>query len=48
MRKFIETNLDQKISFHLIDKKLMAYSTEVNPCIYVSATLKGNRIETKS
>ena len=30
LRRLIETNLDKKISFHLIDKKLMAYSSEVN------------------
>ena len=44
LRRIIEKNIPEKISFHLIGKKLMAYSTDINPCIYLAATLEGNGI----
>ena len=32
---------EEMVSFKTVGKWLMIYSSDVNPCIYVTATLKG-------
>ena len=41
LRRLIESHFEEKISFHLVGKRSMVYSSDVNPCIYVAATLQG-------
>ena len=39
LRKIIETNFEEMVSFQIVGKQLMIYSSDVNSCIYVAATL---------
>ena len=40
LRKIIETNFEEIVSFQIVGKQLMIYSSDVNPCTYVAAALK--------
>ena len=41
LRRKIETNFEEMVSFQIAGKKLMMYSSDVNLYSYVAATLKG-------
>ena len=41
LRRIIETDFQEMVSFQVVGKQLLIYSSDVNPCIYVTATLKG-------
>lgn len=41
IQRMIETNFEEMVSFLIVGKRLIIYSSNGNLCIYVASTLKG-------
>lgn len=42
MKSLLQTRFQDKLSFHKVGRNVMVYASDVNPCIYVAATLIGS------
>ena len=41
LRPVTVKNVEEMVSFQNVGKRFMIYSSNVNPCVYIAATLKG-------